>query len=153
MKSAKRIGAGCILAAFFIDQTTKAAAITYSIALADGIPIMPGFNLIFLRNDGVSFGMLGGVPWWVLSGLALGITVWLAVLLVRTGSHLDAAAYGLVIGGALGNTADRLTDFLDFYVGDWHWPAFNLADVAIVSGVALLLLSELLRGVRRGTSS
>ena len=107
-----------------------------------------GFNLIFLRNDGVTFGMLGGAPWWALSGLALVVTVWLTVvLLVRAASRLDAAAYGLVIGGALGNVADRLrfgavTDFLDVYVGTWHWPAFNLADVAVVGGVGLLLLSE-----------
>ena len=93
--------------------------------------------------------MLGGVPWWVLSGLALVITVWLAVMLARSAYGLDAAAYGLIIGGALGNVADRMrfgavTDFLDVYIGSWHWPAFNLADVAVVCGVILLLYSEVL---------
>ncbi|MBO6690037.1 signal peptidase II [Hyphomonas sp. GM-8P] len=140
-------GAVCIGLALAADQITKAVANAYSDALAGGIPVVPGFNLIFLRNDGVTFGLLGGAPWWALSGLALVVTVWLTVLLVRATSRLDAAAYGLVIGGALGNVADRLrfgavTDFLDVYVGTWHWPAFNMADVAVVGGVGLLLLSE-----------
>jgi signal peptidase II len=140
-------GAVCIGLALAADQIPKAVANAYSDALAGGIPVVPGFNLIFLRNDGVTFGLLGGAPWWALSGLALVVTVWLTVLLVRATSRLDAAAYGLVIGGALGNVADRLrfgavTDFLDVYVGTWHWPAFNMADVAVVGGVGLLLLSE-----------
>ena len=64
-------------------------------------------------------------------------------------TRLQTAAYGAIIGGALGNVADRLrfgavTDFLDVYVGTWHWPAFNLADVAVVGGVIALLMSEFL---------
>lgn len=149
MIAARSVGAACIAFALATDQISKAVANTYSDTLSGGIPTMPGFNLIFLRNEGVTFGMLGGAPWWALSGLALGIIVWLAVLLARAGSGLDAAAYGLVIGGALGNVVDRLrigavTDFLDVYVGTWHWPAFNLADVAVVVGVGFLLLSEIL---------
>lgn len=140
-------GAACIGLALAADQITKALANAYSDALAGGIPVVPGFNLIFLRNDGVTFGLLGGAPGWALAGLALLVTAWLTVLLVRATSRLDAAAYGLVIGGALGNVADRLrfgavTDFLDVYVGTWHWPAFNMADVAVVGGVGLLLISE-----------
>ena len=145
--AARSTGAVCIGLALAADQISKAVANAYSDTLAGAIPVVPGFNLIFLRNDGVTFGLLGGAPWWALSGLALVVTVWLTVLLVRATSRLDAAAYGLVIGGALGNVADRLrfgavTDFLDVYVGTWHWPAFNMADVAVVGGVGLLLLSE-----------
>ena len=154
MSAARSLGAVCVAAALAVDQISKAVAIAYSDTLAGSIPVVPGFNLVFLRNDGVTFGMLGGAPWWALSGLALGITLWLAILLARTGSHLNAAAYGLVIGGALGNVADRLrfgavTDFLDVYVAEWHWPAFNLADVAVVGGVGLLLLSEFWRSRRQ----
>lgn len=130
------------------DQATKAVINANSAALAGGVPVFPGFNLVYLRNDGVTFGLLAGVPWWALSALALGIVVWLAVLLARAGNRLEAFAYGLVIGGALGNVIDRarfgaVTDFLDFYVRGWHWPAFNLSDVAVVGGVGLLLLSEI----------
>lgn len=138
-----------VVAALAADQISKAVVNANSATLVEGSPVFPGFNLVFLRNDGVAFGLLDGAPWWALSGLALGTVVWLAVLLVRTGSGLDAAAYGLIIGGALVNVADRLrfgavTDFLDVYVAEWHWPAFNLADVAVVCGVALLLFSEVL---------
>jgi len=149
MMSAKVLGVCGVIVALAADQGSKAAANAYSDFLAGGIPVFPGFNLIFLRNDGVTFGLLDGVPWWALSGLALGIIVWVAILLVQTGNRLEATAYGLIIGGALGNVADRLrfgavTDFLDIYVGTWHWPAFNLADVAVVGGVGVLLLSEFL---------
>ena len=139
--------------AFAADQVTKAVVGANSAALAGGVPVFPGFNLVFLRNDGVTFGMMAGVPWWGLSAIALGIVVWLAMLMVRAQRRVEALAYGLVIGGALGNVADRLrfgavTDFLDVYVRGWHWPAFNFADVAVVSGVGLLLLSEFLASRR-----
>lgn len=143
-------------AALAADQATKAVVNANSAALATGVPVFPGFNLVYLRNDGVTFGLLGGVPWWALVALALGIVVWLAVLMARTERRFEALAYGLVIGGALGNVADRLrfgavTDFLDFYIRGWHWPAFNLSDVAVVGGVGLLLLCELAAS-RRGRS-
>ena len=141
------------LLAFAVDQATKAVVNANSAALAGGVPVFPGFNLVYLRNDGVTFGMMAGVPWWVLAALALAIVVWLAVLMARATDRLEALAYGMVIGGALGNVADRLrfgavTDFLDVYVRGWHWPAFNFADVAVVSGVGLLLLSEFLASRR-----
>ncbi len=64
-------------------------------------------------------------------------------MLVRATNRIKAVAYGAIVGGALGSVVDRLrfgalTDFLDFYVGSLHWPAFNLADVFVVGGVALL---------------
>jgi len=69
--------------------------------------------------------------------------------LSRVGSPLLATAIGLIIGGAIGNVVDRVrlgavVDFLDFHVGRWHWPAFNVADSAICVGVAVMLLDGLL---------
>ena len=80
----------------------------------------------------------------LLSGLALAIVVALIVWLRRAGNRVMASGLGLVIGGALGNTFDRLTfgavlDFLDFHMAGYHWPAFNVADSAIVAGVIALL--------------
>jgi len=134
------------LIAFLVDQATKAIVVSNATVLSSGVSVFPGFNLIYLRNDGVTFGLLGGAPWWSLVVLALGICVWLAAMLVRTDNRVEAIAYGAIIGGALGNVLDRIrfrgvTDFLDFYVGSTHWPAFNMADVFVVGGVCLLLIA------------
>lgn len=138
------------LGAFLIDQATKSAIVENASALIEAVPIAPGFNLVFLRNDGVSFGILGGAPWWVLTVLAVAVCSWLVVLMFRTNSRVEVLAYGLIVGGALGNVADRLryravTDFLDFYAGSAHWPAFNLADTFIFCGVAALLISSAMK--------
>lgn len=130
-----------------LDQGTKALALAYAPHLASGIKILPVFNLVLVHNTGVSFGLFGLVPWWTLGLLGAVVVAILAVWLWRTRSLLEGAALGLVIGGALGNVLDRVrhgavTDFLDLHVGAYHWPAFNVADVAIVSGVGLLLLDN-----------
>ncbi len=139
-------GAFAALTAVTADQVTKALAVKNADTLRGELPVFPGLNLVFGRNDGVTFGLLGAVPWWGLALLALAICVWLAIMLVRTESRLEAVAFGSILGGALGNIVDRVryravTDFLDFYIGETHWPAFNLADAFIVCGVVLMLLA------------
>ena len=133
--------------ALVTDQVSKTIVAMNADRLSDVLPVLPGFNLTFLRNDGVTFGLFGNMPWWALSLIAFAVCGVLAVMLWRTTRYLEAVAYGLIIGGALGNIVDRLrfggvTDFLDFYVGNTHWPAFNIADVAIVTGAALLFVPE-----------
>jgi signal peptidase II len=155
MKHSHYIGLLAVLTALLVDQGTKAIVVANAEILRSGFPVVPGFDLTYLRNDGVTFGLFGGAPWWALSVLALGICVWLTVMLVRSSSRVEAIAYGAIIGGALGNVVDRLrfravTDFLDLYIGSSHWPAFNLADVFVVGGVGLLLLAPYL-GARRQT--
>lgn len=115
-------------------------------------PITPFFNLVLAWNRGVSFGLFNRDSSWnvvAFSLLAAAIVVTLLVWLWRGPSPLVAAGIGMVIGGAVGNVIDRLrlgavTDFLDFYWGDWHFPAFNLADSSITVGVSLLVLDGLL---------
>ncbi len=145
--SARGIGAACAIAAYVVDQVSKGAAIAFFAQLEAGIEILPVFNLVLIRNRGVSFGLMNGLPWWALAFLGLAIVTVLSVWLWRARSRLSGAAIGLIIGGALGNIADRIrwggvTDFLDFHIDEYHWPAFNFADVAIVSGVGLLLLQR-----------
>ncbi|MEQ9037446.1 MAG: signal peptidase II [Silicimonas sp.] len=157
MRTCLFVGLLAALIAFLVDQATKAIVVSNATVLSSGVSVFPGFNLIYLRNDGVTFGLLGGAPWWSIVLLALGICVWLAFMLVRTSSRVEAIAYGAIIGGALGNVLDRLryravTDFLDFYVGTAHWPAFNMADVFVVGGVALLLIAPWV-GARLQTDS
>lgn len=150
------IGILAATAAFAVDQATKATKATKAIIIAsanilsNGIPVFPGFNLTIHRNDGVTFGLLSGAPWWSLVVLALAVCAWLALMMIRAGNGIEALAYGAIIGGALGNVADRLrfravTDFLDFYVGSTHWPAFNMADVFVVGGVGLLLFAPMIQ--------
>ncbi|MGR3462936.1 MAG: signal peptidase II [Roseovarius sp.] len=157
MKPPLVIGLTVALTALLVDQGTKAIVVANAAVLGSGVPVVPGFNLIYLRNDGVTFGLLGGAPWWSLVVPALAICVWLAVMLTRTACRVETLAYGAIIGGALGNVMDRVrsravTDFLDFYIGSVHWPAFNMADVFVVGGVGLLLVAPWL-GERLQTGS
>ncbi len=144
MKHTITLGLVSTLSAVVVDQASKMAVVANASTLSSGVSVFPGFNLVYHRNDGVTFGLLNGAPWWGLVLLSTVICLWLVVLMFRTKEEGEAVAYGLITGGALGNVIDRIrvgsvTDFLDFYVWDLHWPAFNLADTAIFCGVALLL--------------
>lgn len=142
-------GSAIALFALVADQATKAVVVANDMLIGAGIPVFNGFNLVHIQNSGVAFGALGGAPWWSLVVLALGVCAWLAILLVRTDRNDEALAYGAIIGGALGNVIDRVrlrsvTDFLDFYIGEAHWPAFNFADVFVVSGAAIIIFLSVL---------
>ena len=143
------VGLAGAASAFVLDQASKLVVVANASTLSSGVAVFPGFNLIYHRNDGVTFGLLNSAPWWALVVLAVMICLWLIVLMFKTKEVSEAIAYGLIIGGAFGNVIDRIrvgsvTDFLDFYVGDQHWPTFNLADVAIFVGVALLIFWPML---------
>ena len=115
------------------------------------IPVTPFFNLVLGHNRGVSFGFFDGnspLNQWLLSLVALAITATLVIWLARIDKPWVAVALGLIIGGAIGNVIDRLTDggvvdFLDFHWGEHHWPAFNVADTGITMGAAALILDSL----------
>lgn len=136
------------LLAVILDQGSK-LAIASSMQLYESIQIMPFFKLTYVHNTGAAFSFLseaGGWQRWFFAGLALAISVVIAVWLTRLKKHetLLAVALALVLGGAVGNLIDRLAygyviDFLDVYYGTWHWPAFNVADSAITLGVILML--------------
>lgn len=135
------------------DRMTK-WLVSQKIALSDSIDVIPGvFRLTHVQNQGAAFGLFAEWPSeWKVAMLIMFSIAALAVvsaLLWKNGNALNATAIALslVFGGALGNLWDRVVsgrviDFLDFYFGSHHWPAFNIADSAIVVG-ALLLLSEI----------
>ena len=145
---------GIAATVFALDRITK-QIIEARISAFDIHPVIPGFfDIIHARNRGAAFSLFAEStsPWrpFFLIGLSLVALVLVAAIL-RNASRLDratAVGLSLILGGAMGNVFDRIvsgavTDFLDFYIGDLHWPAFNLADSAIVIGSCLLLLSLL----------
>ena len=134
-----------------VDQIVKLIALD---RLAPGIPVdvVPGLiALTLVRNPGLAFGLLAGIPagWrWVvglLSLVALIVLLRVALRVLPRGGWREQTAIGLIFGGAVGNLIDRtrfgsVVDFVDVYFRGWHWPAFNVADSAITVGVALLAL-------------
>ncbi|MDX2028015.1 MAG: signal peptidase II [Alphaproteobacteria bacterium] len=156
-----RIGRHVNIATYLIalvlvcDQMTKWWILNEVMRPPQIVPINSFFNLVLVWNKGVTFGLLNqyapDIMPWILTGTAILITGLLTRWLLRTSSTTVALGLGAVIGGAVGNIIDRLrhgavVDFLDFHFRTYHWPAFNVADSAIVIGVSLLLLDSLVRG-------
>ena len=114
---------------------------------------LPFFNLILVWNNGVSFSMFSNntlIGRYLLVLLSLSITIYIAYLLKKEKSKINRFAFILIIAGALGNIFDRLRygaviDFLDFYLGKYHYPAFNVADIYICVGVGLIILNSMLK--------
>jgi len=135
-----------------LDQATKWVAVGLLEPFRP-VPLVPLLNFTLMYNEGAAFSFLssaGGWQRWFFSAFALVMTVVLVIWLLRLRPHerLTAMALSLVAGGAVGNLIDRVltgrvVDFLDVYVGDWHWPAFNIADSAITVGVILLLVTSI----------
>jgi signal peptidase II len=137
-----------------LDQISKAIVLKF-FPLYENLEVIPGFfSITHIRNTGGAFGLLAGQATGVrtffflgMSGLALGVVVYLHAKLAK-GKPWVTVAFSLVFGGAVGNLIDRIRfgeviDFLDFYVGTIHWPAFNVADSAITIGVGILCISVL----------
>lgn len=143
------IGLASAAFAFGLDQAAKQIALS-SLAPGVAVSVAPFFNVRLGFNEGVSFGMFTG--WFsgrplILAAIMAGIIVLLAVWLWRTRTRPQALALGAVVGGALSNVFDRVrigavVDYLDFHAWDYHWPTFNLADAAIVCGVAVLVFGD-----------
>lgn len=137
--------------ALALDQAAKWLMVAVVMQPPRPIPVLPGFNLTLGFNEGASFGMLGGLmagrPL-AMAALTAAITLALALLALRAGDPRERIGLALIVGGSLGNIFDRLrqgavTDFLDLYWRDWHWPTFNLADVAITFGAICLIVAAL----------
>jgi signal peptidase II len=139
-----------------VDQGTK-RYVDATFNLYESRPVVEGiFNLTYVRNSGAAFGMLSRrdpeflrLFFLSVTGAALLIVVFYYSR-IPWSQRLTLCGLGLIMGGALGNGIDRYTigqviDFLDVYFGDYHWPAFNVADSAICIGVGLLLIDSFRR--------
>ena len=147
---------GLAIGIILIDQMTK-IKIEQRFEFGDVKPVTGFFNVVLAYNKGAAFSFLASASGWqggFLIAIAVAASVFILYLLARHGQQrLFALALAMILGGAVGNVIDSIVyghviDFLDFHWGDWHWPAFNLADSAIVGGAALLIVDEL-RRVRR----
>lgn len=140
----------CSLVVVIVDQTTKIVAV----ALLDptsSVKLLPMLDLVLAFNTGAAFSILstaGGWQRWLFIGIALAVCLFILHWLrdLPRGARWFPLALSLILGGAVGNVIDRVrigavVDFIDFHVGDWHWPAFNVADSAICVGAALLVIA------------
>ena len=132
------------------DQITKALILKY-LPLHHSIPVIAGlFDITHILNPGGAFGLMANmsvvvrtVVFLFISSLAVGLILYFYIK-TPPGYTLLAAGFALIFGGAIGNLIDRVRfgmggDFLDFYIGKYHWPAFNIADSAITVGLLIFI--------------
>lgn len=116
-----------------------------------GVYMTSFFNIVMAWNTGVSFSMFSGqghYTWLFLIIVATAITCGFLYWMLNEKRHIFGICYALVIGGAIGNIIDRVRfgaviDFLDFHIRGYHWPAFNVADMCVVTGISLLIIVSL----------
>ncbi len=144
---------GIAFIVILFDQLSK-IVVMQMLNYGDSRTITGFFNLVLAYNKGAAFSFLadqGGWQRWFFTGIAALAVIFIVYLLRRNASQrLFCTGLALILGGAIGNLIDRVLyghviDFLDFHVSGWHWPAFNVADTAIVVGAALFILDELRR--------
>jgi len=141
------------LVLLILDQLTKTLILGYY-RLGDATYITSFFNIVRAHNTGAAFSFLadaGGWQRWLFTGIGVIATLFILwQLRAHPEQKLFCFSLSSILGGAVGNVVDRMmhgyvVDFLDFHVGAWHFPAFNIADSAITVGAVCLILDELLR--------
>jgi signal peptidase II len=156
--SLTRLGLIVALAVVVADQATKLWLVyVFDLGSRGAVPLLPFFDLVLVENTGISYGLFpqqSALGQWMLLAIKMVAVVLLWIWLARVNSRLVAVALGLIIGGAVGNAIDRLAhgavvDFVLFHVTtaniQFNWYVFNLADAAIVAGVAGVLYDSLIR--------
>jgi signal peptidase II len=155
---AARIGFSAALITLILDQASKLYTLfIYDLPLKEPVLLAPFVNLIVVWNRGISYGLFQqstDLGRWFLIVVSILAAVGLSVWIRRTSGKVLAASLGLIVGGAVGNAIDRLWhgavfDFIQIHAGTWSWYVFNVADAAIVAGVAGLLYDSFVLEARR----
>ena len=148
------VAGGSALFVFLVDRITKLWVVK-SLAGRGPVEVTPFFNLVYVGNTGGAFGVAQhrGSSLFIVVSLFAVLVVLALLRKVREDSFIAPLSLGAILGGGVGNLLDRLiygyvVDFLDFHIGGLHWPAFNLADSAIVVGVFAFALLYRPRGDR-----
>lgn len=152
MTRSRRLGLAIVLGVFLSDQASK-LWLLFGARLAENGPfsITPFMDIVLAWNRGVSYGLFqqdGEIGRWALVAISIVASIWLSRWMWREPRLVTVASLALIIGGALGNAVDRavygaVVDFVHLHYGDYGWYIFNVADVAIVVGVAGLLYESL----------
>jgi signal peptidase II len=144
-----------------LDQLSKWSALS-NLKLGITEEVLPFMNWLLLLNPGAAFSFLAqssGWQRWFFTILGLAASLYILWLLRKNQSDKSLSwALSLILGGALGNVLDRImfgavVDFIDLHYGNWHWPAFNIADSAISIGAALIVFSELRKSFGKSPQS
>lgn len=163
----RKVGFFLMFLVLICDQLTKHIVLDW--ATPRGFWSSDYLNIVCVLNKGVSFGFLNDGHMWqvvLIWGAVILFSIWLFFQYWNASSKFLSACYGMIIGGALGNSIDRFAygaviDFLDFHIDsirlypfsfhlhNWHWPAFNVADSMIVLGVVLLVCYHIREGIRK----
>ena len=137
------ISLGVIVADFLTKK-----AIVAKLALYDAVDVLPFLRIVYYENKGAAFGMfaeLGNTKFMIIAAIAI---CFIFVYLMQIKNKLEYYALALILGGAVGNLIDRIrlgkvVDFIDVYIGKWHWPAFNVADSALTVGICIFLYANI----------
>ncbi len=150
-----------VFSIILLDQITKYYIDSY-MSVGDSFPVVQGlFNITYVRNPGAAFGIFAGSPAVFRTVFLIAVTSAAMVLILyyvwmnRERGPLMNLSLSLIFGGAVGNLIDRIRfgeviDFLDFYIGPHHWPAYNVADAAISTGAVFLLITLIWKKGEKG---
>lgn len=155
-----RLGLIIAVIVLVLDQASKLALLYFFYGKVVGIelllvnpwPVLPFLDFTVVWNRGISYGLFqqhSELGRWVLTAFKLGAAVFLTFWLKKSTNRVEAVGIGLIIGGAIGNAIDRILhgavfDFVHFHIGEFSWYVFNVADAAIVVGVGLMLLGQVI---------
>jgi len=142
------------VAAFVIllDYLSKKIIIS-KVMLFESINILPFLNIVHVQNRGAAFSILSDLGNKYFIGISFIAIIAILVYLSKLPKGLELYSLSMILGGAVGNLMDRImigkvTDFIDVFIGKWHWPAFNVADSALTIGIILFLLVNIKSGKR-----
>jgi signal peptidase II len=130
-----------------LDQVTKYLIVT-SFNTYDSVEIFPFLNIVSVRNTGAAFGMFRSLGSGFFIIISVAAIIFIAYLIMRNAYNFIGLS--LILGGAVGNLIDRLyygkvVDFVDFFIGNFHWPAFNVADSSLTIGIGIILVTSLIK--------
>lgn len=138
------------LVVVFLDVISKKIIVS-KIPLYESINVLPFLNIVHVQNKGAAFSILSDLGNHYFIGISLIAISAIIVYVYKLPKGLEFFSLSMILGGAIGNLIDRImigkvTDFIDVFVGRWHWPAFNVADSALTVGIILFLAANIIHG-------